>query len=59
MKFQYLIISTFDGSVVGTNDDKIAKEFAQAEDYFVLDAKTNCVLIGDETEEIKEFSRRE
>lgn len=46
-KFKYIIVDTFDAKVKGTNDEKVAKNFAECEDYYVIDVEKNAVMIDD------------
>jgi len=36
-KYLYYIVDTTDGTVAGTDDENLAKETAESEDYFVID----------------------
>ncbi len=40
MKFKYYIVSTEEGKVYGTNNDKIAAQYSQDETYFVIEGET-------------------
>lgn len=40
MKFRYYITDTFQGEILGTNSNELAKTFAECEDYFVVDCET-------------------
>lgn len=40
MKFRFYIANALVGEVVGTNDEKIAKEFADDDENVVLDTET-------------------
>lgn len=59
MKYRYYIADTFDGDVKGTNDPKVALEFAICEEYFVVDTETGAWMADEgETREIKEATLR-
>lgn len=47
MSFRYIITDTFDGCLKGTDDAKIAEEFAVCEDYFVYDTQEAVWLMAD------------
>lgn len=55
--FQYYICDLDNGEVKGTNEEQLASELAQSEDYFVIDARYNqwitCSGIPSEIEEFK------
>jgi len=36
--YRYIITNTFEGRVEGTNDEQTARDLAESEDYFVVDA---------------------
>lgn len=42
--FRYYITDLHMGSIIGTNEEKIAKDFASSEDYFVVDVQENLWL---------------
>ncbi len=52
--FRYYISDPFDGCYRGTNDSKVAQDFADCEDYFVVDTVTGMWLTSDGPVEIKE-----
>ena len=55
--YTYYITDLFEGNVTGTNDEKIAKDYALCEDYFVIEPAKNIWHTSDESElEIKESS---
>ena len=39
MKFRFYITDLLEGTVVGTDDEAVAKNFADSADYFVVDAE--------------------
>jgi hypothetical protein len=47
MKFRFYITDTFNGSVVGTDDKEQAQNYAQVEEYFVVDTETGTWLMID------------
>lgn len=57
MKFRYYIQDPFEGSIVGTDDDDVAKNYAICEDYYVIDTQTGEWVLSDlsriEVEEAK------
>lgn len=56
MKFRYYITDTFSGTIRGTNDSAVARELAECEDYFVVDADSGEWLVPDSArEEVKEW----
>jgi hypothetical protein len=56
--FRYYITDLGAGSVVGTNDDTAAHDYALSEDNFVVDTLTGLWLQADEDSvEIKEIVR--
>lgn len=57
MKFRYYRVSLFNGNVQGTNNEELARAYAESEDDFVIDAEMNKWLHpnGDEPE-IEEFT---
>ena len=57
MKFRYYITNPFTGRVEGTNSEEDAKNFANCEDYFVIDSESGkWMLPGGETEEVENAS---
>ena len=52
MKFRFIITNTMDGNVRGTNDEEVARDFAQGEDFFVVDVESGTWLTTDGDEEI-------
>ena len=54
MKFRYYITDTFDGAIVGTDDDQKAKDYAASEDFFVVDTSTGMWMQPDGAQEINE-----
>lgn len=55
MKFRFYIVSVFDGNVSGTNDEKVARDFAGSSDDFVIDVKNSAWLQEDEDTAIPEW----
>ncbi len=47
MKFKYYIIDLYDGAVKGTDDTELAKEAAECEDFYVVEADTGLWLLAD------------
>lgn len=55
MKFKFLIIDLSEGSVSGTNEEIVAKEFAQSDDYYVVNTETGIWMMDESnSKEIKE-----
>lgn len=54
MAFIFYITDLYDGSVKGTNDENLAKEYAKCEDFFVVNAETSMWLKPDNEAEVKE-----
>jgi hypothetical protein len=50
MKFRFYITSTFDGSITGTDSEEIARNYAQSEECFVVDAETGIWLASEDRE---------
>ena len=48
MKFRYIITDLFDGALKGTNDDQVAKDYSNCEDFFVYDSKEGSWLSFEE-----------
>lgn len=44
MKFRYYITDTMNGMVQGTDSQTVARDFANSEDYFVVDSDTGLWL---------------
>lgn len=55
MKYKFYITDTFDGQVVGTNDEQKANEFSQTEDFFVVDSEKGLWLTPEGKIEVKEL----
>lgn len=54
MKFNYYIIDTFNNDVKGTNSKSVAEDFAQVEEYFVVQTETGrWILPGNDSVEVK------
>lgn len=47
MKYRYIICSTLDGMVRGTNDTDAAESYAESEDFFVVDAQEGKWMLPD------------
>jgi hypothetical protein len=47
MKFKYYITDLYDGAVKGTDDTELAKEAAECEDLYVVEADTGTWLLAD------------
>ena len=54
MKFRYYITSMFDGNITGTNDTSRAVDYAECEDFFVVDTETGEWLTPDGPANIEE-----
>ena len=55
MKFKYLIADTFDGTCYGTNDEAIANQRGECDEYFVMNTETGTQLYCGEERTIKEY----
>lgn len=54
MKFRFYITDLHAGSIFGTNDESLAKDYAQSEDHFVADTETGLWLqTADHSSEIE------
>ena len=51
MAFRYYIVDGYDNQIFGTNDEALAKEYAEVDDNFVIDAENGKVFQYDGTEE--------
>lgn len=51
MKFRYYVTNTLDGFVVGTNNENVAENYAESDEFFVVDTETNEWLQPDGTRE--------
>jgi hypothetical protein len=47
MTFRFYITNINDGTVAGTNDESLANDYAQSQDYFVIDTTNNLWLQPD------------
>lgn len=56
MKFRYYISDLENGNVAGTDSEQTARDFAQSEEYFVVDTKTGQWLTDDQDIDIKDIS---
>ena len=55
MQFKYYVTDLLQGNVKGTNDDALALELSQSEDFFVVNAETGgWYLIGGDVKDIEE-----
>lgn len=59
MKYRYYIVDLMEGVVVGTNSRPIADDFAECEDYFVVDAQEGLLIQEGEGVEINDAENRE
>ena len=59
-KFKYYITDVMNGEVVGTDDKDTAQEYAESDDYFVVDAESGRWLMsGGEDQDIEAASNDE
>ncbi len=57
MKFRFYIVSVFDGNVRGTNDEGIARKFADSSgDYFAIDAAIGVWLVDEKNLPVPAYS---
>lgn len=54
-KFRYYITDTLDGVIKGTNDEDVARDLSQSEDYFVVDTETGNWLGSDGVSPIEDM----
>lgn len=55
-KFKYYVTNLFSGDIEGTNSDDKAKELAQCDEFYVVNAETGLWLAWDDGEiEVKEI----
>lgn len=54
--YAYLITDTFDGKIVGTNDQKKAEEMSFCEEYFVVDVQLQAAIYDGERKAIGELA---
>ncbi len=54
MAFIFYIMDLYDGSVKGTDDENLAKEYAKNEDFFVVNAESGMWLQPDNEVEVTE-----
>ena len=47
MKYRYYIVSTYDGSISGTNDFEVVKQSLGIEEDFIIDTEKNLWLMSD------------
>jgi hypothetical protein len=52
MKYKYLITSVGDGIIHGTDDESLAKDYAQSEDFFVADVERGVMFLSDGNEAV-------
>lgn len=45
--FTYYITDLFEGCIVGTNSEELAKQVSESENYYVVNAKTGEWLLPD------------
>ncbi len=56
MAFKYLIFSFEGGPVMGTDDPKVAKEFASQDEYLVVDTESQLQATGYEIEKDSDWT---
>ena len=57
MTFRYYITDTLNGCIKGTDDDHVALDLSQSEDFFVVDTKTGeWLTVGPGREQIGDIS---
>ena len=54
-KFRYVITDLFNGCVVGTDDEDVAKSLSNFDENFVVDTETSSWIINEEPLEIEEY----
>lgn len=50
MQYRFFVTDLFDGTVHGTNDEVLARDYAQSEDFFIVDAVSNVWIQPDGTD---------
>jgi hypothetical protein len=45
MKYRFIITNTLEGQMEGTNDELVARDLAESEDYFVADVVNGRWLV--------------
>ena len=56
MKYRFYITDIFNGKILGTNSETVARELSQSEEYFVVDTQSNVWFnVNGEDLEIEEF----
>lgn len=45
MKYRFLIYDEFDGAHKGTNDEKLARNYAEVDEYHVVDAERGVTIL--------------
>ena len=59
-KFAYYVTNTFDGKIEGTDDRAVAQSFAEAEEFFVVEAATGTWLLPDgDTQDVEPIQTSE
>lgn len=54
--FRFYITDTNEGSIRGTNNEELAEEIAESEDYFVVDTKMGEWIVAEgEREKVQEI----
>jgi hypothetical protein len=55
MKFRYYVVELDEGKVLGTDSSEEAEQFADAEEYFVIDSQEGMWMLpdGESTEIIR------
>lgn len=47
MRFRFYVTDLFEGQIIGTDDPKVAADFAKSEEHFVVDTETGKWLTSD------------
>lgn len=55
MSFKYYITNLFNGKVVGTNNEELAKQNSYCEEYFVIDIEAGAWLLNGSSQVIEEL----
>lgn len=48
MKYRFYILSLFDGSYLKTNNEETAEQYADCDDFYVLDVELDKMIVTNE-----------
>jgi hypothetical protein len=55
LPFRFIIVDQFDGCVKGTNNEVLALQFAECDEYYVIDSETGKWLVFNGPTDIQEI----